>query len=1470
MDERRLTAWLITERVLASDQVKTLLEEQIRLQRAGTALDVIGVARRLKLLTDEQVLQVVERTGYRPAAEGLSAAPPARSETGAVDATDASADLPALDASDEGSVADLDALAGAGVTGGQGKPGASSGARVGAGSGARAGTGSGARKKPGKTSGSRSASSATASRILRQPSGPGGLVAALVVVPLLIVVLLAVPKGDPPPPIVGQGQAGASTPGAGDGPRGLSVSDAANQLMFADLLHGLSQAESQPARAEAERTAVVVRLRGLLGRLRASSLAAREKSRLDQAEARLTAIAKAPLAEGPAGGPSEVDPEWFEREGKRVAGARVDQAWAQMAGNFERILWLCLAQPRSPIQLGAEQVRGVDLRKVTSDGIAEFTRKGPDGIASLVGADELHPVLGVGGYDALLRECERFPEDLKRSERWERWKALVPRLEALRERAAAYARALRQAEDAADRGDLAQARSALDGGPYREDAWWTAARRFLESPDVAAALAARRKELEGGAPTAGRTGGLPLGGATATAAGKNWRERFLELSRRHKKAPEPERQGIVGDLQRLLDETLALAKGSFEQCADIVGCYDGAPAVFKAEASLVPPLKAHHELYFDGAFARASGPQSYRALDDWCADHGYEAWRARLKPYLRLVAGAQTPVARQREAARRARAQTQEQVLAYARDRVGQVAAGLATVLDWMRQRSFAPDAAKRELEDLVARAVLRAGDPVSGGRLREEVRALTHEPGAADPAELEKGYRKQLDLVIQDAVAKSIKGVERCLAANEPGLAFDLFQYVLLLDPENDRAHKGLGHVKVDGKWVRRFEAEELKRGFAWDGTLGWVKNTPADRGRYEKGEYFDRQEDRWTTLAEANQRHADPASPWVVKTEHFELRSTADLPKTTKIAERLEAFYLSLFRQYDLFFAAKGASTAALIFGVSPVQQAPLVVHFYRDEAQFRAHARPSAEWAAGFYDGGRHASFFYDMGNAYSITVLQHEVVHQILGESSPGAGAESWLAEGAAVYLEDAFFRDGVLTLGEKKDHSRVVAYESSVRAGRANEHSFREVLAFRTGRDWDSGDISKNYRGAGAVVYFLCNFDGGRYRSDFVEFLRDQYFGRNPRIEDYFGLSPQTLEQLMLRFYDPKAQVELGGGAVASLEDLNAARDALVAVCGAKELNLDQVSLAYGLFRDAVQSAPEKDAKAARSRVERALVTLRKKLLKTVQDAAKREQTGSGRAARYQELQRLRAAALGVINDPSRYPEENHGKAGQHLVDAAVNELRAVWQSTPKAFEDPEVVQALEVLEATEPWLVELEVDAKKQGETAANARRMLLEAASMAGLAMTPAEQARLEQDKKVRAYNDSRTDLPEDCREQVRILNDYRAMLGLHALAIDTRLYQAALKHSEWMERTGRFAHESTLPGRVTPADRCRAEGYESGVGENIAFGYPTAESVHNGWYNSSGHHRNMVSAGYHQIGVGRAGTYWTQNFGMGKPSLP
>ena len=55
--------------------------------------------------------------------------------------------------------------------------------------------------------------------------------------------------------------------------------------------------------------------------------------------------------------------------------------------------------------------------------------------------------------------------------------------------------------------------------------------------------------------------------------------------------------------------------------------------------------------------------------------------------------------------------------------------------------------------------------------------------------------------------------------------------------------------------------------------------------------------------------------------------------------------------------------------------------------------------------------------------------------------------------------------------------------------------------------------------------------------------------------------------------------------------------------------------------------------------------------------------------------------------------------------------------------------------------------------------------------------------------------------------------------------------------------------------------------AGENIAYGYPSARDVQEGWMNSPGHRENILNAGFTHVGVGlyvdSEGTaYWTQLF--------
>ncbi|MGP9022405.1 CAP domain-containing protein [Streptomyces sp. BR1] len=121
---------------------------------------------------------------------------------------------------------------------------------------------------------------------------------------------------------------------------------------------------------------------------------------------------------------------------------------------------------------------------------------------------------------------------------------------------------------------------------------------------------------------------------------------------------------------------------------------------------------------------------------------------------------------------------------------------------------------------------------------------------------------------------------------------------------------------------------------------------------------------------------------------------------------------------------------------------------------------------------------------------------------------------------------------------------------------------------------------------------------------------------------------------------------------------------------------------------------------------------------------------------------------------------------------------------------------------------------------------------------------------------------------EVVALTNGHRATAGLRPLADDTRLASAAQAYSTDMAERGFYSH--TSPEGLEPWDRARAAGAaHRGIGENIACGQRTAAEVVEGWMNSPGHRANILKPDFTHIGIGfagggRAGTYWTQLFGL------
>lgn len=101
--------------------------------------------------------------------------------------------------------------------------------------------------------------------------------------------------------------------------------------------------------------------------------------------------------------------------------------------------------------------------------------------------------------------------------------------------------------------------------------------------------------------------------------------------------------------------------------------------------------------------------------------------------------------------------------------------------------------------------------------------------------------------------------------------------------------------------------------------------------------------------------------------------------------------------------------------------------------------------------------------------------------------------------------------------------------------------------------------------------------------------------------------------------------------------------------------------------------------------------------------------------------------------------------------------------------------------------------------------------------------------------------------------------------LTVDPHLKVAAQAHTDDMAARDYMDH--VTPEGQDPAARAQAAGYTgTGVGENIAQGYPDAASVMAGWMASDGHRKNVENCSYTAIGIAynTDGWYWTQVFGL------
>lgn len=121
---------------------------------------------------------------------------------------------------------------------------------------------------------------------------------------------------------------------------------------------------------------------------------------------------------------------------------------------------------------------------------------------------------------------------------------------------------------------------------------------------------------------------------------------------------------------------------------------------------------------------------------------------------------------------------------------------------------------------------------------------------------------------------------------------------------------------------------------------------------------------------------------------------------------------------------------------------------------------------------------------------------------------------------------------------------------------------------------------------------------------------------------------------------------------------------------------------------------------------------------------------------------------------------------------------------------------------------------------------------------------------------------------EVIVLTNLERSRAGLEPLTYNPNLTWAAQTYAHILATDSCWGHncgpEPSLVGRSEQA------GYSNwlALGENLAGGQPSPQSVVNAWMASPGHRANILNPNYTEIGVGlatggRYGIYWSQEFG-------
>ncbi len=421
---------------------------------------------------------------------------------------------------------------------------------------------------------------------------------------------------------------------------------------------------------------------------------------------------------------------------------------------------------------------------------------------------------------------------------------------------------------------------------------------------------------------------------------------------------------------------------------------------------------------------------------------------------------------------------------------------------------------------------------PALATEIRQQALPLEQQPGNIDnlpthiqaeiPTNLPPAERAQRVRVrkLRTTYANDLYLLARkAVSEKRPSFALRLVREVLFHDPDHAITRKMMGYRRAGDEWTPQFAAQMKREGMVWHDEFGWLPAKQVER--YIAGERY--YNGKWITAEREESIRSDFQNAWVVKTEHFHIRTNQSLPQGVHLASAVEAFHRYFMREFAAFFQTPQQMDKLFTDGTGRKPFDPYNIDHFRLQSEFverLTNRCPVAALINGIYmPQDRKAYFFHNPQTPgdESLGVLYHEVTHQLLCESTlqavpVGHDRDFWVVEGFACYFESfRVSKDGTITVGDTQ-HPRIQAARDQVVVTQDQEPLERfidySMLQFQQAA---LPVLQKRYAQATGLVHFLLNYKDGLYRDGFIEYL-SQVYSPDGRVRS--GNKTRTLEQIL--------------------------------------------------------------------------------------------------------------------------------------------------------------------------------------------------------------------------------------------------------------------------------------------------------------------------------------------------------------------